>query len=409
MSAALSISAAATECPDRVALIVGDQCFTYSELAERVRSLSPSSENLHRAHPSLDIALILYASLEALRPLTLISATASDAERDEVRRRIAPELPSNPALVLFTSGSSGASKGVLLSREALLASAEAAGTYLGWAEDDRWLCCLPLSHIGGLSVLLRCLVARKTVILLERFETSAVAGALAQHRATHISLVPTMLWRLLEDGATAPPDLRIVLMGGAALSPGLAERGRAAGFALRTSYGMTETCSMIACDGRPLPGVQWRWRPEEPLEISGPMLMDGYLPSDDVPPAITGGWLRTRDRAGLDEEGRLQILGRIDDTIISGGENIDLAEIERLLLEDPRVRMCLAIGVPDEEWGQRLVALVVCQGSPQDIDINCLSGHRRPKALIDVERIPLLENGKPDRREALRIALARQT
>ncbi len=407
MSNALSIQAAAQAYPQRIALIAAEEQLTYQQLATRIAKVDVQAPNLQRATPPLSTAFRLYASLQHKQCLALVSPNSSDAEISDLKPRLAAPECARAALVLFTSGSSGASKGVLLSHQALIASAVAANRVLGWAEGDRWLCCLPLSHIGGISVLTRALSARRTAILCERFEARAVARDILRHRATHISLVPTMLWRLLEHGFRAPSHLRVTLMGGAALDESLATRARDAGFLLRPSYGMTETASMVVCDGHPLPGVQLRIAANQALSVRAPMLMNGYLPPNagktgESP--IRDGWFLTTDKA-RDPDGHLEILGRLDATIISGGENIDLAEVEAALNAHPRVQSCLAVGVPDAEWGHRLVVLVVCDGAPSTIEVEKLRGHKRPKKLLRVEALPLLENGKPDRRQATQLAM----
>ena len=404
MSELLSIAAAASECPARIALIADGHALTYAELAARVDDVVLATPNLHRAKDALSSAMILYASLQQERPVALVSKSCSDAEFAQKRARLSAADLAHTALVLFTSGSSGASKGVLLSRDALRASATAAGTVLGWADEDRWLCCLPLSHIGGISVLTRALVARKTAILCEGFDAASIARDIIEHRATHISLVPTMLWRLLEMGFRPPGNLRITLMGGAALDEHLAKRARDAGFQLRPSYGMTETSSMVLCDGHPLPGVAVRIDANQGLHIRAPMLLSGYLPPGDAKTPIANGWFSTADRARL-IDGHYQILGRSDAAIISGGENIDLGEIESALNSHPNVHTSLAVGIPDPEWGQRLVALLVCDGDPGEFQVAELVGHKRPKQMLKVDALPLLENGKPDRQRAMQLAI----
>jgi len=399
----LSIRSAAHECPNRIALIVDDAEYSYADLASRIEGRSVPASPVHRATATLDTLLTLYAALEARTPLTLLSMGATNSEVEDAQKRIAENLSPSIAIVLFTSGSSGESKGVLLSRDALVASAKAVGACIGWRPNDRWLCCLPLSHVGGLSVVLRCLVARKTVVLTDGFDTKEVGTLLEEKRITHVSLVPTMLWRLLDAGVRSPSDLRTTLLGGASLAPALAAQARDSGFSLRQSYGMTETASMIACDGIMLPGATARLV-EGRITLHGPMLMTRYLPPHDVECSLIDGWLTTEDRGTMDTEGRLRILGRLDDTIISGGENINLREIERRLLEYEQIQACMALGLPDAEWGQRLVALVICHGDIESIQFQSLPGHKRPKALIAVEALPLLQNGKPDKQTAIRIA-----
>jgi O-succinylbenzoic acid--CoA ligase len=402
MSEALSIQAAARECPDACAMISDGVHYSFRQLADKSAGLSLPEHNLHRAPSTLETALLLYRSLDEGRPLCLLSESASAEEWEDCRARFPADLPSDVALVIFTSGSTGQAKGVKLSRRALLASARASEERLGWFGEDRWLCALPLSHIGGLSVLLRALVSRKCVYLCRGFDTERVSKAIESEGITHMSLVPTMLWRLLKSGFRAPPGLRVALMGGAAVSGELAEEAREAGFPLRLSYGMTESGSQIITDGLPLDGVALRVQ-DDRLEIKAPMLMDGYLAPHQ--PEVLGDWFRTQDRAEIDAEGRVKILGRADEVIISGGENIDPRAVEAALNRNPMIRTSLAIGLDHEEWGQELVALVVTEeGSPAGLDAG-LRGHLKPKLLIPVPELPLLENGKIDRARARAIAL----
>ncbi len=402
MTRALSIVDAAAEHPERVALIVNGSKYRYRELAERVKQAEVPPLTM-RAPATLQTALALYKSLEDSTTSAFISQNTSDAELRDLGARVAARQLPNATLILFTSGSSGKSKGVRLSHRALAASALAANEHVGWREDDRWLCCLPLSHIGGLSVLLRALAARRTAVVCDRFEVANVADALSSQRISHISLVPTMLWRLLEAGVTAPEHLRITLMGGAALPVPLALRARDAGYAVLASYGMTETSSMVVCDGKALPGVSLRIEHDGAIVIAGPTLMDGYLDGWSERPTPTVE-LRTSDRGVLDNQGALRVLGRLDATIISGGENIDLSEVERALLAMENVSACMALGLPDAEWGERLVALIVRRDPSRPIGSVELQGHKAPKQLIYVQSLPLLENGKPDRIAAAAIA-----
>lgn len=405
MSSELSLRDAATQHGDALGLFDRGLSYTYRELALRCEQVSLPTPNLHRASASLQSALVLYRSLEERKPLCLLSATASDDEAQRLAARLPHELSEDTALVLFTSGSGGLAKGVKLSRRALLASARASEARLGWFGSDRWLCTLPLCHIGGLSILLRCLVSRKTAYLCETFETSKVVEAIVDHKITHLSLVPTMLWRLVESGFRAPEHLQVTLMGGAAVSEDLAARARAAGFRLRLSYGMTETASQIVTDGHALDGVMLRVV-DGCLEIKAPMLMDGYL-SPHIPERLTASsWFRTQDRARIDDAGLLRILGRADDLIISGGENIDPREVEAGLNACASIATSYAFALPHAEWGQELVALVVPSdpaASQETLQSHALRGHRRPKLLVPVAALPLLENGKIDRVAATRL------
>lgn len=405
VSQALQMSAAALECPAAIGLIYNDTQYSFAELANLAGS-APGPSVIAATDP-LATALRLYACVEHGQPLCILPASASREEMASVADRMRG-VDSDIALVLFTSGSQGHPKGVMLSRAALIASAEASSTHHTWGEAERWLCCLPLHHIGGLSVLVRCLVGRKTTVLLDGFDVEAVAKALHRDAITRISMVPTMLWRLLEAGHSAPPGMQLLLMGGAALDPQLMERAQAAGYPVVHSYGLTETASQIVVMGRPLRGVQLRVRNER-LEVRGPMLMRGYLPPDDRQAFGAGGWFQTHDRARLHADGSVSILGRSDAVIISGGENIDLREVEAGVQRCLGVELCVALGLPHPEWGQELVALVRC--SPrldlatlrENVKARLLS-HLRPKRLIAVDEIPLLDNGKVDLRRAQQFA-----
>lgn len=407
MSKDLSIREASASDGAAEALRLKDESYCFRQLAELSAGVSLPKLNLHRATTGLQTALLLYRSLEAGKPLCLISESASDADLASITERIPQTLDPNTALVLFTSGSGGLPKGVRLSRQALVASARASEERLGWYGADRWLCALPLAHIGGLSILLRCLISRKAAYLSSGFKSGDVATAILRHKITHISLVPTMLWRLLEDGFSCPDHLQVTLMGGAALDSDLARRARSAGFRLRISYGMTESASQIVTDGKALDGVSLRVR-DERLEVKGPMLMDGYLPPHSNESFHSSNWFRTQDRATINEDGYVTILGRADDLIISGGENVDPRAVEAGLNRCPFISTSLAIGIPHAEWGQELVALVVPSGpevSADQLQSHELQSHLRPKELVVVEALPLLDNGKVDQRAARAILL----
>ncbi len=407
MSDALSIQAAAQECPKDIALIVGDAHYSYEELAQRCQEIPLSSPNLYRAEDELTTALRFYRSLQDHKWIALLAKDSTADQYADTLAQLSSFIEEEIALILFTSGSSGQAKGVKLSRRALVASAKASAKRLLWYGRDRWLCALPLSHIGGLSILTRCLVSRKTLILCNGFQTDKVAQSLVEKKATHISLVPTMLWRLLDAGVTAPKQLAVTLIGGAAIAPSLVQRAQNAGFTLQLSYGMTESASQIVTQGRPLEEVQLRLI-DDRLEIKAPMLMNGYLcPSDS--PAIVDGWFRSSDRALLHDNGSVTILGRADDVIISGGENIALREVEAQLTAHPAVAIAYALGLPHPEWGQELVVLVVLKDPATTLDSLQASfaegpRHMRPKHIIPVAGLPLLNNGKIDRQKAQSIA-----
>jgi O-succinylbenzoic acid--CoA ligase len=327
-------------------------------------------------------------------------------------------LDSTLALLMKTSGSSGGPKVVMLARENLLASAAAVNQRLGFGTGDVWLCCLRLSHIGGLAIIHRWAVAGATLILHEGFDARVVARDLRRHAVTHISLVPPMLGRLLDTGAAPPPSLRVVLVGGQALSPVLAERALDAGWPLFPTYGMTETTSQIAtaahalervpADGRVgplLPGVEIDPRngldTPSRLRVRGPMVMAGYANPARVPgQGLDNGWFETSDLGGIDMAGELRVVGRADDVLVIGGNNISLTRADGLLRAAPGVSDLAVVALDDAVWGHRLVVVYSGDLDEQTFKRWCdgsLSGAERPRAFRRVTALPLLDSGKYDR------------
>src|SRR6185295_3394697 len=274
---------------------------------------------------------------------------------------------------LATSGSSGTPHVVLLSRRAFLAAAAASAGNLGWLPDDRWLLCLPLAHVGGLSVVTRCLLARHPVVLAEP-DSGAVsleqrlARAILGGRPRLLSLVPTQLSALLQlwPKFELPNHVRVILTGGAAASASLLAACAKRGWPVLTSYGMTETCSQIATQppsvlqeagsgvGCVLPGVELRIVGGA-IQVRGPTLFSGYLlgPAESFD---ADGWFSTGDLGRWDENGQLHVLGRSDQVIISGGENVAPAEVEAALEACAGVLEACVFPVPDEHWGQLVAA-----------------------------------------------------
>lgn len=330
------------------------------------------------------------------------------------------------ALLIRTSGSMGDSKIVMLTRENLEASARASNVRLGYGREDVWLCSLRLSHIGGLAIIHRWALAGATLVLHEGFDVARVADDLHRHGVTHVSLVPPMLDRLVTAGVEPPPSLRVVLVGGQALSPTLARRALAAGWPLHPTYGMTETTSQIATaerawtavepDGRVgplLPGVEIVTQPERDgsarLRVRGPMLMAGYAnPSRAPGQGLDAGWLTTSDLGGLTADGVLAISGRADDVLVIGGQNIALRSVEERLRAAPGVRDVALVALDDPVWGHRLVALYCGELDDPSLADWCartLAGAERPRAFARLDALPLLESGKHDRMRLRHLAL----
>ncbi len=336
----------------------------------------------------------------------------------------AQHLPSPLALVVETSGSSGARRAAMLTAENLLTSATLVNRRLRLGAGDTWLCCLPLRHIGGLSIIYRCALAGAAVLLREGFQAEAVADDLERHGATHVSLVPPMLARLLDLDRPPPPRLRVLLVGGQSLSTPLAHRALESGWPLHVTYGMTETASQVATSYRltepPRPGAVGRpfalvelecpVCPEGPAppRLRGPLVMAGYANPARVPGmGLEGGWFTASDLACLESDGGLRVLGRADEVLVTGGVKVHPARVEAALAGAPGVRDLAVVGVEDPIWGERLVALYSGEATPAELDAWCrarLPGRERPRAFIPLEALPTLGSGKRDRQRLRQLA-----
>ena len=300
-------------------------------------------------------------------------------------------------LVVETSGSTGVPKRVLLSRRAVLASVTATVHRLGGS--GRWVLALPPTYVAGIQVICRSLVAGREPVLVDSHES--LASSLEP--GSFLSLVPTQLHRLLEDpGAVAAlRGLHTILLGGGPIDPVL--RGRAAEEGLRVvaTYGSAETAGGCVYDGYPLDGVGVSVDSDGRIRISGPVLFDGY----DGDPELTAqvlvdGWFLTSDAGRLDEDGRLHVLGRVDDVVVSGGVNVPLPAVAARLRIHPEVTAAEVVGVPDPEWGQRVVAFVVGEISVEAARDWVSAEHPRtwaPREVVSVDELPMLDNGKVDR------------
>jgi O-succinylbenzoic acid--CoA ligase len=324
------------------------------------------------------------------------------------------------AVVIATSGSTGTPKHVVLSAGALKASARATAARLGG--PARWLLALPAHHVAGVQVVVRSLLAGRPPVVQDLrpgFRPDDFAAATrafgTDRRCT--SLVPTQLGRLLDAGGAALDALRgysAVLVGGAALAPRLHERAVAEGVAVVTTYGMSETAGGCVYDGVPLDGVRVELEEDGRIRLGGPTLADGYLGDAALTAAaFAGGWFRTGD-LGRWRDGRLEVLGRADDMIITGGENVAPAAVEKVLAAQDGVVAACVTGVPDPEWGQVVAAALVLDGPLEPALAERLREAVRgalgraavPRVLRAVPRIPLHGIGKPDRVATARLITA---
>jgi O-succinylbenzoic acid--CoA ligase len=348
------------------------------------------------------VALVLGA-LENGAELVLQNVRLTEAECAAQARSIAAIAPGGePALVLFTSGTTGAPKAARLALDNLEANARAANEVLQVDSRSRFLCVLPLFHVGGLGIIFRSRLAGATVLLHERFDAEAVAREL-RNGATHASLVASTLARVLDHGAAFPPA--VVAVGGGPVPKPLLERARKAGLRVVQTWGMTETCSMATCErpddadgataGAPLPGFEVRVDSGE-IAVRGPAMMRGYLGQEP----LRGAFFRTGDLGELDGRGQLTVHARRTDLIVSGGENVYPAEVEAALLAHPAVREVAVLPAPDEKWGQVGVAYLVTSAADRDLREflqSRMASYKVPARFVRVAELPRNAGGKIDR------------
>ena len=297
------------------------------------------------------------------------------------------------ALVLTTSGTTGEPKGVEISHGALESSIRATAHRLATTEEDSWFCCLPVAHIAGLKTA----VAHRYGGSRPHFATEI--QDMIDTKASLISLVPTQLQRALD----AQWDLRrfkAVLVGGGPIPPKLVMRARDLSVNVVLTYGMTETCGGCVYDGHAIGETRIRSTNEGVIQIAGPHLFSRYR----LDPAMTAttlrdGWFTTSDIGSLDDRGVLSVLGRSDDIIVTGGNNVAPVQVESILSLHPDVEDCAVFGIPDDEWGQRTVAAIVSATPISDEDLislckQHLATYKIPRGFIFVERIPRTDTGK---------------
>ena len=369
-------------------------------------------------------------------------ASVDDPQWEEVKsfRAVEPE-PIDPAdwtfddpqLMVFTSGSTGEPKAVVLTMGNLLASAAASGFRLGVEPDDRWLLTLALYHVGGIAPVLRSTLYGTAVVLRSGFDPGEVADDIERYDVTVVSLVPTMLSTMLERRGTLSDSLRAVLLGGAPASDSLIERCRNYSIPVFPTYGMTETASQIATArpqqaferagtvGRPLMWTDLSIVDDdgEPLGseergeivVDGPMVTAGYYGDVDANvEAFCEHGLRTGDIGYTDDNGYLYVFNRLDDRIITGGENVDPGEVVAALRAHPEVDEAAVVGIDDDTWGQRVSALVVPKTetlSAAAVETFCrerLAGYKLPRQIAFADSLPRTASGtvkRPAVREQL--------
>jgi O-succinylbenzoic acid--CoA ligase len=427
---------------DRVALETPERSWSYAELFAQARA--GARELLARgAHPGDRVAIALPPGLafaQALHACLLLGAVAvpvdmraTTAERARIAGRArllveeplgagpAPGAPGElgqthdldaTAVVLHTSGTTSVPRPVEITYGNLLWSALGSSVALGHDPAERWLCTLPLCHVGGLSILLRSCIFATTAIVHERFATDRVLQALRHEGVTLVSLVATTLARLLDAGLERPGSLRCALTGGGPVPPALLERSREAGVPVSLTYGLTEACSQVtttpvaaiaeqqpAAAGPPLFCTRLQIADDGEILVRGPTVAAGAPAAD--------GWLHTGDLGSLLQDGRLQVEGRKAETIVSGGENVSPAEVEAVLEAHPQVLEAAVLGRPDSDWGEAVTAVVVARDGAQlgeeELRAHCagvLAPYKVPKqVLLTRGPLPRTPSGKLLRRK----------
>jgi O-succinylbenzoic acid--CoA ligase len=408
------LTQAARRRPDHPALDAEGRQLTYGELSaaaartarrlaafgvadgDRVATTLPPGlafcELLH-ALPRLGAVLVPLDPRDPVRANARLTVTAPVTGHEaDVRLRDTVD-PDGVHSVIHTSGTTGRPKPVELTYGNHAASALASADGLGVDPDDRWLCPLPLHHVGGLGVLIRSVINRTTAVVHERFDAARVKDTLASGDVTLVSLVPTMLARLRDAGLRGPPGLRAIALGGGPIPASLLDWARAADIPAVPVYGMTETCSQVVAGspGRPLRGVDRAIASDGEILVRGPMVARGELGVD--------GWLHTGDLGRIDAAGLLHVEGRLKELIVTGGENVAPLEVEQVLLAHPAVADAGVAGRPDPEWGEAVTAFVVLRrpASADELRAWCrerLEPYKTPKAVHEVAALPRNAGGK---------------
>jgi O-succinylbenzoic acid--CoA ligase len=425
-------------CPERTALVADGSEVTYAELeaeatwvARRLTAhgVRRGSTVAMTMHPRREQVVMVHALMKAGAVLLPLGPRLSAEERAAV---IAAEEPAvdlddageltqteadlpllgehdmdDVAARVMTSGSTGTPDPVGLTYGNFLWSAVASAFNIGVEPEDRWLCCLPLSHISGLGIVMRSVIYGTTAVVQDGFDVDRVAESLERDGITVVSLVTTMLTRLLEVGADLSGP-RAVLVGGGPVPEDPLEEALGRGATVVQTYGLTETCSQVTTlapvdarrklgsAGRPLLTTHLRIQDGEIL-VQGPTVAPGRADAD--------GWLHTGDLGRIDEEGFLYVDDRMDDMIVTGGENVVPAEVEKVLLRHPEVADAAVVGRDDPEWQQAVTAIVVLEDgsevSPDELRRHCaesLAGYKVPKRVELAAALPRTPSGKLMRR-----------
>ena len=391
--------------PEVPFLVTRDGSFTYGQVdglvSGRARDLGDRAGEQVGVRARIDVETVveILAATRSGGSAVVISASLPDeVSASRIAASAQDRRPSHS--VLFTSGSSGTPKGVRLTSSNWEAAALVSISRLGHGNDSRWLCPLPLHHVGGLSILYRSMAAGGSVILAP--DTADLIAWMG--RVEFASMVPTQLFRVLESRTETFSNNPIVLIGGGRSEPDLLNSADAAGMTVLPTYGMTETTSQVATAkpgdrGRrlfPLEGVGVTVGRDGRIEVRGPTVSPGYLGEPERSPDEP---FITSDRGRIEPDGSLVVLGRDDRVIISGGENVDASEVESVIESHPDIVEATVIALPDQEWGEVVAAAYVGTPSPEDLRAflsNRLASHSAPKRWLQLEVLPRTELGKVD-------------
>ncbi len=346
----------------------------------------------------LDLRLIAAERASRSAGCVAIVEQPLDGEGDPDAPLLAEHDLDATAIVVHTSGTTADPTAVELTYGNWLWSALGSAVALGSDEDERWLCTLPLSHVGGLSILLRSTITATTAVLHDGFDAAVAAREIATGAITLVSVVPTTLARLLDAGLSHPGALRAALVGGGPIPAVLLERAAVAGVPVVTTYGLTEACSQVATGAGPLFCTRVKIASDGEILVAGPTVAPRARAAD--------GWLHTGDLGSVDADGALRVTGRAADTIVTGGENVAPAEVEAVLASHPAVADVAVHGEPDERWGERIVATIVLRpqrsASSEDLDGYCrarIARYKVPKAFRFSLDLPRTGSGKLLRRD----------
>lgn len=410
---------------------------TASELRRQVTRASISALVYDEANEK--IAGSLLTSGDAVRDMPLGQLTEIDTG---IRTTAEPDHldPSALHTIVFTSGTTGSPKGVMLSAGNHLWSAIGSCLNLGLSSDDRWLLCLPLFHVGGLAVLFRSVIYGTAVVLQESFDPVTANRAIDEEGVTVGSVVGTMLRRMLKERHERPypPTVRCLLVGGGPVPSSLLDACQRLGLPAVQTYGLTEAASQVATErpgetlrprgsvGRPLFPTEIRIEGEDgtplppgkqgEIAVRGPTVSAGYYNQpEESRHLLRGGWLHTGDIGHLDREGYLYVVGRRDNTVVSGGENVNLEEVEEVLNSHPQVADAGAVGLPHPLWDQVVgVGVVVADGASINVDDlmefcrSHLAPYKLPNSLHVLPELPRNALGKLSR-AALREILVQKS